>query len=290
MEGFLGSAIQLQTVLEIDPERLLENGIELVLIHALNPFGFSRRRRMDGANVDLNRNFLVPGEVFEGSHEYYRKLDPFLNPKCWPRRELPAQFQALGKAARYGMGNLKQAIAEGQYDFPLGLFYGGDKPTESVRFFESTLLEDFQSAEFIFHLDIHSGLGKHGTFEYLIDYQISSEERDWLNAKLEANLSEEQSDSAYQARGSLIRWLRRQNPSALSICWEFGTFHPISVLAALRAENAACHWGDRDSKSFRIAKNRLKEAFCPPSESWRETVLSSADVVIKRVVKAWGAD
>ena len=55
VEGFLGSAIQC---------RLLEEWsaapppIRCVLVHALNPFGFAWRRRVNETNVDLNRNLL----------------------------------------------------------------------------------------------------------------------------------------------------------------------------------------------------------------------------------------
>ncbi|QDT31764.1 hypothetical protein Mal48_10000 [Thalassoglobus polymorphus] len=243
---------------------------------------------MDQSNIDLNRNFLISGERYEGSHEFYRKLDPFLNPKSWPKLELPAQLQAVAKAMRHGLGNLKQAVAEGQYDFPLGLFYGGSEPTETMRFFESHILPEFQSAAAVLHLDLHSGLGKRGAFEFLLDYELAAEERNWLNNSVNANLPVQQLKSAYKARGSLSRWIRHQHPAAISVCWEFGTSSSISVLAALRAENAAYHWGDRGSKTFQAAKQKLKEAFSPPEASWQKTVLNSADAVLQRIVKTWG--
>ncbi|WP_417851604.1 DUF2817 domain-containing protein [Thalassoglobus sp.] len=288
VEGYFGSAIQLQALQNLQAKKFAQSGLEIVLVHALNPFGFARSRRMDQSNIDLNRNFLITGELYEGSHEFYRKLDPFLNPKSWPKRELPAQLQAIAKAMRYGLGNLKQAIAEGQYDFPLGLFYGGSEPAETMRFFESQILPEFQSAEAVLHLDLHSGLGKRGAFEYLLDYELAAKERNWLNKSLGANLPAQQLGSAYNARGSLSHWIRHQHPAAISLCWEFGTSHSISVLAALRAENAAYHWGDRGSKTFQAAKQKLREAFCPSGESWRKTVLNSADAVLQRIVKTWG--
>ena len=53
----------------------------------------------------------------------------------------------------------------------------------------------------------------------------------------------------------------------LFACAEFGTFGPVKVLAGLRAENQAHHWGNSESESTHRAKIRLKELFCRMSRS-----------------------
>lgn len=65
VEGYLGSAVQcaiLEEELEgwTPPDRLA-----VVMIHALNPYGFAFHRRVNENNVDLNRNFLLDGERFD---------------------------------------------------------------------------------------------------------------------------------------------------------------------------------------------------------------------------------
>ncbi len=60
VEGFLGSAIQcslLEEWVDAPPP------IRCVLLHALNPFGFAWRRRVNETNVDLNRNLLLGGRA-----------------------------------------------------------------------------------------------------------------------------------------------------------------------------------------------------------------------------------
>ncbi len=52
----------------------------------------------------------------------------------------------------------------------------------------------------------------------------------------------------------------------LFACAEFGTFGPVKVLAGLRAENQAHHWGNSESESTHRAKIRLKELFCLTNE------------------------
>jgi len=84
VEGFFGSAVQ---------AALLEDqlggwkpplGCALLLVHALNPYGFAWVRRVNEDNADLNRNFLLPGERYEGSPEKYPELDDFFNPRRRP--------------------------------------------------------------------------------------------------------------------------------------------------------------------------------------------------------------
>src|SRR5262245_8496682 len=54
VEGFAGSAIQLQLLRNIPP---LAADAALILVHILNPYGMAWLRRVNENNVDLNRNF-----------------------------------------------------------------------------------------------------------------------------------------------------------------------------------------------------------------------------------------
>ena len=53
---------------------------------SLNPYGFAHLRRVNEQNIDLNRNFLLPGERFEGADPTYASLDGLLNPTSPPQR------------------------------------------------------------------------------------------------------------------------------------------------------------------------------------------------------------
>src|SRR5262252_10184861 len=81
IEGFAGSAIQLQ-LLENVP--VLPPDAALVVVHILNPYGMSWLRRVNENNVDLNRNFLKPGDPWSGVHPLYAKIDRVLNPASPP--------------------------------------------------------------------------------------------------------------------------------------------------------------------------------------------------------------
>lgn len=286
VEGFLGSAIQLH-FMEILEARQIRPDVSITLVHASNPYGFAHLRRFDEQNVDANRNFLLPEETYQGSHRYYRQMDSLLNPREWPKRELPVFLQALLKIIPYGFHNLQQAIAEGQYDFPQGLFFGGHGPSSTMQFWDCVLLPKFQPAENLMVLDVHSGLGKWGTSKMLLDYALNKHELQRLGSLFGNKLSPNQVHEHYQARGSLYCWLRSRLPSALAFCWEFGTYKPIRMLAALRAENAATHWGEPNSKSFHQARRGSQEAFCPASRAWRRMVLKDARAILQTLAEKW---
>src|SRR5688572_7001224 len=63
-EGFFGSAVQTAWLAKRKAAALPES-LRILLLHALNPFGFAWRRRWNESNVDLNRNFLLPGEEYK---------------------------------------------------------------------------------------------------------------------------------------------------------------------------------------------------------------------------------
>ena len=58
VEGFFGSAIQLAWLSRQTAGVPPPGDGAVVLVHAVNPSGFSTLRRTNEANVDLNRNFL----------------------------------------------------------------------------------------------------------------------------------------------------------------------------------------------------------------------------------------
>ena len=60
IEGYAGSGLQ-SLLLADDVHRQLPKGTGLLMIHAVNPYGFAWQRRVDELNIDLNRNFTGCG-------------------------------------------------------------------------------------------------------------------------------------------------------------------------------------------------------------------------------------
>jgi hypothetical protein len=273
VEGFLGSAIQLAFLEECrDLSLSLPSDVKIVLVHALNPYGFAWLRRWDQANIDLNRNFLLPGEVFEGSPKDYPKFNSFLNPTAPPSKFEPYTLQALWLIFRYGMASLRNTLPVGQYDFQKGLFFGGHAPSKTQEILSENLAQWIGEVSEVIHVDFHTGLGYWGAYKLLLADSATSESHAKLTPLFGADAIEPFNPEgvSYPIRGGLGSWCQALLPKCHYelLTAEFGTYPTIQVLQALRSENRAYWWG-KSSQNYAWTKEQLVEMFAPRSENWR---------------------
>ena len=277
VEGLLGSAVQLALLEQHFTTTKLSSDVAVVMIHMLNPFGCAWYRRWNEDNIDLNRNFLVGDEVYNGAPPAYSLLDSFLNPQSPPPRFEPFLLKSLGLISKYGMSTLKNTLPVGQYEFPQGLFFGGKEKSQTQRILAAHLRRWLGLSKQVFHLDLHSGLGKWGDYQ-LFTKLISDSPRcqllsTYFNRDKMVTIDSEA--SVYQPRGSLDNWCQASFPDLTYdfLLAEFGTYSMLRVLKALRAENRAHWWGKVADRSDRDAKQELLEVFVPRSPKWRKLVL-----------------
>lgn len=289
VEGFLGSAVQL--ALLKDQLRLTSqlNGVRLVLIHALNPYGFAWRRRWNEDGVDLNRNFLLPREDYHGSPEAYSKLDSFFNPPSPPSRLEPFLLKALGLIARYGINSLKDTLPVGQYDFPKGLFFGGTAASKTQQILEADLARWLGGVRDVLHIDFHTGLGRRGSYKLLINKPepgFLQRSRQQFGSQIVIDSSAE--NMVYRVRGSFADWCQAVFPHYRYdfITVEFGTYPVLQVVKALRNENRAYWWG-KSGEQYEWTKRQLLEVFAPTSSIWRERGVEQGLQVIRGAYSAW---
>lgn len=282
VEGFVGSAIQVQ-LLQRPPE--LSGKDALVLVHGINPYGMAWLRRFNEGNVDLNRNFLAPTELYEGAPDGYRKLNALLNPQSPPQ---PFDFFYLRIVLcilRYGFANLKQAVAGGQYHYPKGLFFGGHKAEQGPALLLDWLKGKLGDAKQISAIDVHSGLGKYGVDSLLVSHGPETEPFKILQDRLGNRVtSHDPSGVAYRIRGLFVEALERELPHAdwTSMVQEFGTFNVFRMLKALREENRWHHYGQKEQIDH-PAKQQLLQAFCPDDDRWRREILTRGRELVNEV-------
>jgi len=262
--SYFGSAVQFALMQQLQKDGLPEN-VRIVLLHALNPYGFAHQRRFDQNNVDLNRNFLQAAEVFQGSPCGYQRLNHFLNPQSPPSRLEPYKLKALWNISRYGIKALKAAIVAGQYDYPTGIFFGGKEPTESVRLAEENCEQWIGASKQIAHIDLHTGLGSFANYKLLINESRDSNLYPWYENTFGSDFVEpleESSQTAYKITGSMGSWLQHRfaDRNYYFIGAEFGTYDPVRVLGAIRAENRAYHYSDVSKPQYRGAKAEFLSA------------------------------
>jgi hypothetical protein len=264
VEGFAGSAIQL-TLLE--KERAVPRDGALVLVHVLNPFGMAWLRRVNENNVDLNRNFAVPKEGRDAAPDY-RRLHDVLNPASAPRAD-GFYVRAAWEVMRHGLKPLKQAIAGGQYAYPKGLFYGGERLEQGPSRYRLWIGEHLRSIESVVAIDVHTGLGR------------------WCEESVFRQ--GEVGESGYHVHGgyeSVFEALEHR-PRVEVLTQELGSYPALQVLHALREENRWHHYGSRSLDH--PTKARLKEMFAPRSARWRSFVLERGVCLAPRFLQEGAA-
>ena len=120
VEGFFGSAVQLAWLSRQAAGERPPNDGAVVLIHAVNPYGFAKLRRTNEDNVDLNRNYLDTDDAYAGAPDGYEALNRFLNPASPPSSLDPFRLKALWHIRRLGLPTLKTAVAGGSTGFHKG--------------------------------------------------------------------------------------------------------------------------------------------------------------------------
>lgn len=289
VEGYPGSAIQLSIMDKLAKSPPFDDHA-VILIHAVNPYGMAWWRRFNENNVDLNRNFLRTDEHYSGVPEGYEEVKDFINPKTEPKKREPSfNIRALMLILRHGFNNLKQAVAEGQYQYPTAIQYGGSKLEKGPTMLIEWLMTNLASINKLFAIDHHTGLGPSGHDTLLLPLELKFDDREKFE-KLQnlfpghIELLDAKSGVGYEIKGDIHQGLVNRFPK---ISWtyftqEFGTFKPIKVIRASRDENRWTQWGshiDEAGAKNHWSRNNLLRIFNPNDVNWQEKVILRGNVV-----------
>ncbi|CAN0514520.1 unnamed protein product, partial [Phaeothamnion confervicola] len=129
-EGFAGSACQLALLNDPLLQRATGNRISVLLIHAVNPYGFSHLTRTNEDNIDLNRNFSDFSRPYP-ANPVYEEIHDLLVPEAWPPSA--AAEEKLAAAMIRLAAQRDPGVSSGQASHPDGLFYAGTQPAWSNR-------------------------------------------------------------------------------------------------------------------------------------------------------------
>ncbi len=169
VEGPAGSAVTRLFMQEFMGEAALaDTGV--LLLHAINPYGFARQRRFTEQNVDMNRNAAQTNALYLTDNAGYPLVDSLINP-TQPADLGAVQhrlflLRAVGMIGQHGMGPLRQAVLQGQYAFPKGIYYGGSALAPQFEALAPRLRAIMNAYPVSMSIDLHTGYGARGHLQY----------------------------------------------------------------------------------------------------------------------------
>ena len=292
LEAAAGSATMLQWLETGGPGRL-EADMAVLLVHAVNPYGWAWDRRGNEDGIDLNRNFLS----HKGPHPAnpaYAELHPALLKASVDEAGLEAfsaAFHAL--AASKGFDYALTGITSGQYDFPDGLSFGGNAPSWSCETLYAIARKYLGQAGNILHIDWHTGIGAYGQSHFILDEDRNSEAYDlltrwWPNQAIHCDDVVEGVSITYS--GVLVVGLRQKvealaGARMVNVTIEWGTYEVERMIGALIMDNWLMHRAENaDPDLVCRVRTQLIELFYPRATEWRRSVLQASELIYSQAI------
>lgn len=278
VEGFIGSACQNYFVDKL--VKLYPNN-SFLLVHAINPYGFSLCRRVNENNVDINRNFVNNYAIKNNDYLNYNEV---LTMASYAGKYKPEKlFIFLIVSILLGKrDNIQKAITKGQYEINKGLFYGGNKPEWSNKVWNS-LCDKYQKIYSLHLLDIHSGLGKKGKGCLLSQssYKQYFTMNRYFNNEIE-NINDKNKLSSV-LHGTLVSSvLTKKSNSAIVL--EYGTYSAVRVLISLCQDNWA--WNNANKiLGGKENRTRMKDIFYINEINYKTSILGKFEKTVEQYIE-----
>ncbi len=261
VEGSVGSAIQTDF---INRHRRLPDDVAVVIVHALNPWGFAWSTRHDHEGIDLNRNFIDFTAELPDS-------EPAL--KVWKQLKNKKQIDVVGQdRAQF------DCLSQGQYADSGALYYGGTDKSWSRQTLEG-VIEDLKpdKRREVMVIDIHSGLGPYGYGELICDHPHEAKACKRAIELFGTTVTEPAlgtSSSGFKYGLHDYFW-HQQGPQVCFLTLEFGTFGNAQMLDVLLADHRLHQSGKADwtRQQTLDVKHAIQDFFSPQETQWQELVL-----------------
>lgn len=293
VEGFCGSAVQIDF---LKHSATLPEGIALLLVHAINPYGFAWLRRVTEDGIDLNRNYVDFSHLLPLNEGYSALADAIVPASLDVGTVAGCDARLAAYLDQHGREAYERALSGGQYDYPNGLFYGGCSPSWS-RLTSEQIIADFKLSQCqrVALIDLHTGIGPFGYGEAICDHPPGSvgvaTARQWYGDRL-TEPARGTSISVAKHGLSDYGWMHLVGESLVFIALEFGTYRFENMMQVLRADHwlharGDVEWDDAQSRAIKAA---IRNHFYPDTIQWQQMVLSQSRQCIAAAVAGLQAE
>ena len=285
MEGYIGSVMLDVFFEEIYPTLNTETTGILVVAN-INPYGMKNYRRYNENNVDLNRNFIEDWESFDlSSNKEYPKVVNFLQPEGKMGNALWHEvgfYLSLAKEAIFtGADTISDALLTGQYEYPTGVYYGGNGDEISTTYLKGVFADCLDGQyENLIHIDIHSGYGPRYNMVIFNSVQDMTTEAEAVEMFGYDYIIAQDSEEFYVTYGDTTDYFYRlarskgSEKDLYSTCFEFGTIGDsfIDSILSLKytVDENRQHWFPTKNKiTAEVVRQNYMELFYPTEMEWR---------------------
>jgi Protein of unknown function (DUF2817) len=287
VEGYFGSGVQTGLLRE---GIAAPKGAKIVMLHALNPYGFAWDRRVNEDNADINRNFVDHKKP--PANRIYAALADAVAPKDLSRETMKAANARLKTYSRkHGDFALQAGISRGQYKYPDGIYYGGAKASWSQAMLRDVLHEELRDVRNLTVIDFHTGLGPHGHGEMISEDMPNSAA--YRRAKKMWGERVCSSESGESVSGPLTGTVDKAVPAFLPetrvtfAALEVGTLPLRDVFDALRRDNFLHMHAKGKHRDAEKIRRQIRAAFYPDTPKWKRMVWKTANEVVHAALKSF---
>jgi predicted deacylase len=280
VEGFVGAAVQSDLLARLQQGYQLPDDTAVLLVFALNPYGFAKSRRCDEQGIDLNRNFIDFDQPLPDNRGYLALQAAIYLEDGIQRQQAFDRFRQA-----HGQTEFEVAISGGQYSDPQGPFYGGSGPAHGRRVIAQIIAHYQLAQRHLAVVDIHSGLGRYAHGEVINDHPLASAgfrvASRWYGASVTAPAMG--TSSSVMKLGLMdYHWHALMGERGCFVTLEFGSYSTEALFEVILQDHRCWKMGDAGAISNVAAA--MREHFCPEDSYWRELVLIKARQVIQQAV------
>lgn len=303
IEGYTGAAMQ-QLFLHEYLTKIDHHTAGVVLVHAINPYGMKYHRKVNGQNVDLNRNFAEEPEGFDPAfNPAARRMESLVYPRCAVNAGLVKRnwflLRVLWAALILGRRVFMAGSLMGQYCYPDGIYYGSTGQVEETQVLLALYRGLFADYPQVLHLDMHTGYGPR--------YQMSlvnSPRQPASSLELSARyhyplVQKADPEEFYSLHGDMVDYLYQvaaefpHLQKFYSAACEFGTYGD-SLAAGIRSlrtmvfEMQARRFGTSTHGSLAWVEEQFNELYYPAEIEWREKAANDMRMAFDGILTAEG--
>jgi len=201
-------------------------------------------------------------------------------------------LRAVFKIIRASMPVLRQAVLQGQYQYPEGLYYGGSNFEPQIAALTTIINSICEPYKSVFAIDLHTGYGKKGKLHLFPNTvgDVAKKQLEDIFAGYEIDWSD--SDDFYTVTGDFVDFMNilNKDKAFLPMTFEYGTMNSQTTKGSLKSihimilENQGNHYGYKKERDSLKVINDFVEMYNPSSAEWRAKIMKDTEDMFKTII------